>query len=200
MALADIALFRSILRSTVLYPADAVATEKLVQAAADVKGLVYLRLTRSPTPVIYQNHEEFPIGGSKVLRQSTKDSIAVVAAGITLHEALAAYEALKQEGIYIRVIDLYSLKPIDETTLKKAALQTRQIITVEDHFPAGGLGEAVMNVLAGTCKPIYMLAVGETPKSGKPEQLLDYEGISRTAIIKKVKEVLQDSQVRQVNQ
>lgn len=119
MALADIALFRSILKSTLLYPADAVATEKLVQAAMDIKGLVYLRLTRSPTPVIYQNNEEFPLGGSKVLRQSTEDRVTVVAAGITLHEALAAYEMLKEEGIFIRVIDLYSLKPIDEATLKK---------------------------------------------------------------------------------
>lgn len=190
MALEDIALYRSILKSSVLYPADAVAAEKLVEAAASVQGLVYIRLTRADTPVIYDNVEDFPIGGAKVLRQSGADIAAVVAAGITLHEALAAYEELKKEGIFIRVIDLYSIKPIDVSTLKAAAAATGAVITVEDHFPAGGLGEAVKSAISDVCAPVYSLCVAETPASGKPEELLDSQGISRKAIIAKVKEIV----------
>ncbi len=191
MGLEDIAMFRTILKSVVLYPSDAVATEKLVEESARHLGPVYLRTTRKETPVIYGPGEEFPIGGSKVLRKSDRDRITVIAAGITLFESLNAYEELKKEGILIRVIDLYSVKPIDIATLQEAARITKAMITVEDHFPEGGLGEAVKSVLAVVAAiPIHSLAVRKKPKSGKPEELLDYEEISKKAIVEKVKELL----------
>jgi transketolase len=182
MGLEDIAMFRSILDSVVLYPCDAVSAERLVEEAARHRGIVYIRTTRGGTPVIYGTEEVFPIGGSKTLQRSEKDMASVVAAGVTLHEALKAYEALKKEGIPIRVIDLYSVKPVDEKSLVEAAKDTRFLVTVEDHYPAGGLGEAVKNVLSGLPTPVYSLAVTKKPKSGKPSELLDYEEISSKAI------------------
>lgn len=192
MGLEDLAMFRSILDSVVLYPADAVATEKLTEEAVRYLGLVYLRLSRNPevTPVIYDNQEEFYIGGSKTLRESSQDVVTLVATGVTLHQGLRAYEELKKDNIWARVIDLYCLKPIDTETLIRCAQQTKAIITVEDHFPAGGLGEAVMSALAEKPVPIHSLAVRKTPKSGRPEELFDYEEISSTAIIAKVKSVV----------
>ncbi|RJQ14738.1 MAG: transketolase [Nitrospiraceae bacterium] len=190
MGLEDIAMFRAITNSVVLYPSDAVSTDKLVEEAARHNGIVYIRTTRKETPVLYGADEEFPIGGSKVLRQSVKDAVTVVAAGITLHEALAAYEELLKENILVRVIDLYSIKPIDIKTLKKAGSVTTAIVTVEDHHPEGGLGEAVRSALAQYDVPVHSLAVRKIPKSGRPDELLDYEGISRNAIIKKVKGLL----------
>jgi transketolase len=187
MGLEDIAMFRALLKSVVLYPSDAVSAEKLVEAAARHTGTVYIRTTRKDTPVIYGNDEEFPIGGSKVLRSSEGDAITVVAAGITLHEALAAYEELKREGIAIRVVDLYSIKPMDRDTLRQAAHATAALITVEDHFAEGGMGEAVRSEMADIDVPVYSLAVRKLPKSGKPDELLDYEDISRNAIINKVR-------------
>jgi transketolase len=189
MGLEDIAMFRTVLNSVVLYPSDAISTEKLVEEAARCKGLVYLRTTRKDTPLLYDKEEEFPIGGSKVLRKSERDSITVVAAGITLHEALSAWVALKNEGIFIRVIDLYSIKPVDKTTLEEAARETKALITVEDHFAEGGLGEAVRSAL-DTPVPVYSLAVRKMPGSGKPGELLDYEEISDYAIVKKIREIL----------
>jgi transketolase len=190
MGLEDIAMFRTILHGVVLYPSDAVSAEKLVEEAARHKGIVYLRTTREDTPIIYRNDEVFRIGGSKVLKRSTKDVATVVAAGITLHEALAAYEELKKDGIFIGVLDLYSIKPIDVQTLTAAAYDTKRIITVEDHFGEGGIGEAVGSALAGVTVSIHSLAVRKTPKSGQPKELLDYEEISSKAIIKKVRELL----------
>ena len=190
MGLEDIAMFRSINNSVVLYPSDAVSTEKLVMAAAKYKGLVYIRTTRQDTPILYKNKEDFKIGGSKVLRKSENDSVAVIGAGITLHEALSAYEELKAKGINIRVIDLFSIKPLDEKTLLETAKQTKAIITVEDHYAEGGLGEAVKSALAGQTTPVYSLSVNKMPKSGKMAELLDYEEISKDAIVKKVMEVL----------
>lgn len=190
MGLEDIAMFRTLLNSVVLYPSDAVSTERLTEEAAGYKGIVYLRMTRKETPVIYSSEEEFPIGGSKVLRSSDEDAVTVAAAGITLHEALAAFEELKKEGISIRVIDLYSIKPMDKDTLRKAAHVTSAIITVEDHFSEGGMGEAVRSVMEDVDIPIYSLAVRKMPRSGKPDQLLNYEEISKDAIIRKVKEIL----------
>jgi transketolase len=191
MALEDIAMFRSILDSVVLYPCDAVSTERLVEEAARRKGIVYIRTTRGGTPVIYDMEETFPVGGSKILRQSEKDLATVVAAGITLHQALSAYETLEKENIPVRVIDLYSVKPLDVGTLVEAAEHTRFLVTVEDHYPAGGLGEAVKGVLSGSSTPVYSLAVTNRPKSGKPAELLDYEGISSRAIVREVKERLE---------
>lgn len=190
MGLEDIAMFRTLTDSVVLHPCDAVSTERLVEAAAVHRGLVYLRTLRNTTPIIYSPNDEFKIGGSKVLRSSARDVATVVAAGITVHEALAAYEALQKETITVRVIDLYSLKPLDEQILQEAARATRFLLTVEDHHPEGGLGEAVRSVFTTPVVPIHSLAVRQKPKSGMPTELFDYEGISRTAIAQRVRVLL----------
>jgi transketolase len=189
MGLEDLAMFRTLLDSVVLYPSDAVSTEKLVEEMAKHHGISYLRTTRKETPILYRNDEAFPLGGSKTLKASKKDIAAVIAAGITVHEALNAYEELKEEGLLIRVIDLYSVKPVDAVTLAKAASETGAIITVEDHFAEGGIGEAVRMSLTGHPAPLYSLAVRKMPKSGKPEELLEYEEISKKAIIRMVKKI-----------
>ena len=191
MGLEDIAMFRAILDSVVLYPADAVSTDHLVEAAANHRGLVYIRTTRMDTPILYDSNESFVIGGSRVLRRSDQDVATVIAAGVTLHEALKAYEELHKDGIPIRVIDLYSIKPLDEVTLREAASNTEFIVTVEDHYAEGGIGEAVRSALAAVPVPVTSLAVRKLPKSGKPEELLDYEGISHRGIVEKIKELLE---------
>lgn len=188
MGLEDIAMFRTILDGVVLYPCDAVSTERVVEEAANHRGIVYIRTTRNGTPVIYGKDEQFPIGGSKVLRKSNEDFATVVAAGVTVFEALAAYEELKKESILIRVIDLFSIKPVDEETLREAAAATKIIVTVEDHFAEGGTGEAVMSALSTAGTSIHSLAVRKKPKSGKPGELLGYEEISRDAIVRKINE------------
>lgn len=193
MGLEDIAMFRTLLDSVVLYPSDAVSTEKLVEEMARHEGIAYIRTTRMNTPVIYRNDEVFRIGGSKVLKSNKADVAAIVAAGITLHEALKAYEELKQEKILVRVIDLYSIKPIDSKTLTQAAHDTGVIITVEDHFAQGGLGEAVASALSKERVPVYSLAVRKMPRSGKPDELLDYEEISHKAIARAVKNAIRKS-------
>lgn len=190
MGLEDIAMFRAVLDSVVLYPGDAVSTEKLVEAMARHQGISYLRTTRMATSILYGPEEEFVIGGCKVLRSSDQDAATVIAAGVTLHEALAAWEALQKEGISIRVIDLYSIKPLDVVALQAAARETRALITVEDHYPEGGLGEAVLSALASGPAPVHSLAVRRKPQSGKPKELLDYEDIDAGAIVRKVKELL----------
>lgn len=190
MGLEDIAMFRTILGSVVLYPSDAVSTEKIVEEAAKHKGNVYIRTTRMETPIIYKTNEEFPIGGAKVLKQSDRDVVAVITAGITVHEALAAYEELKKEGILTRIIDLYSIKPADKETLRKAANVTQAFVTVEDHFSEGGIGETVRSLMADIDVPVHSLCVRKMPKSGKPGELLDYEEISRNGIIRKVRELI----------
>jgi transketolase len=192
MGLEDIAIFRTLLNGVVLYPSDAVSTDKLVKESAKHYGIVYIRTTRKDTPILYNPDEEFPIGGSKVLRRSNRDMLTVVTAGITLFEALDAYEELKKAGIFIRVIDLYSIKPPDSNALQKAASATKTIITVEDHYAEGGLGEAVKSALSAFSVPIHSLAVRKKPKSGKPEELLDYEEISKKAIVEKVEELIKD--------
>jgi transketolase len=175
----------------VLYPADAVSTERLVEAALNHRGLVYIRTTRMDTPIIYGPEEKFAVGGCKVLRQSANDLVAVIGAGVTLFEALAAHDALHQEGINIRVIDLYSVKPVDAATLLAAAQATQGLITVEDHYPAGGIGEAVMAALSPNPVRLYSLAVTQKPKTGKPAELLAYEDISRSAVIRLVRQIIQ---------
>lgn len=190
MGLIDIAMFRAVIDSVVLYPSDAISTERLVEEAAKHIGISYLRTTRAELPILYPAEESFPIGGSKVLRSSENDTATVVGAGITLHEALAAHDILAQEGISVRVIDLYSIKPIDEKTLVSAARETGNIITVEDHYAEGGLGEAVMHTLAGIAVTITPLAVRKMPHSGKPMELIIYEEIDRNAIIAAVKKGL----------
>ncbi len=190
MGLEDIAMFRSIIGSVVFYPADAVSTEKIVEQAANYRGIVYIRTTRGATPVIYGADEAFPIGGNKVLRKSEHDRAAVIAAGITLFEALACHEQLGRENIPVRVIDLYCIKPIDVQALQQALSGVRAVVTVEDHHAEGGLGEAVRSALADTTIPVHSLAVRKVPRSGRPAELLDYEDISRAAIAAKVKELL----------
>lgn len=141
------------------------------------------------TPIIYSSEDIFKIGGSKIVKESKDDVITVCAAGITLHETLKAYEELKKENILIRVIDIYSIKPLDKDSIRKAQKETKAMITVEDHYAEGGLGEAVKSV-ASEKSPVYILAVRKMPRSGKPGELLDYEEISSKAIISKVKEIL----------
>jgi transketolase len=190
MGLEDLAFFRTLLGSVVLYPCDAVSTEKLVEEAAKLDGLVYIRTTRSGTPIIYDPGEPFPIGGCKVVRKSNKDLATVVTAGITVHEALDAHEQLKTEGIGLRVIDMYCVKPVDGETLKRAAEETAHLITVEDHFAEGGIGDAVRQALSSEGVPVHSLAVRKKPKSGKPRELMEFEEIGKTAIMNKVKELV----------
>ncbi|MBV9280641.1 MAG: transketolase [Chloroflexi bacterium] len=193
MALEDLAMMRAVHGSTVLYPCDANQTVKLVAEMADHEGIDFLRTTRGKTPVIYSPDESFPIGGSKVVRQSGNDRVAVIAAGITLSEALQAYDQLKGDGIEIRVLDAYSVKPIDVATLQQAARDTGgRLITVEDHWCEGGLGDAVLEALAGTGEPlprVKRLAVHEMPGSGTPDELLHAAGIDADAIVSAVKEM-----------
>lgn len=192
MGLEDIAMFRALPESIVLYPSDAVSTHALVNQMANYdKGISYLRTTRGATPVIYENDEQFPIGGCKVVKSSGADSALVIGAGITLHEALKAYDMLIKEGISIAVIDLYSIKPLDAKTLEQVATRSGdRIITVEDHYIQGGLGEAVVFALRNTALEIHCLAVTQLPMSGKPEELLAWAGIDANAIVKKVKSLL----------
>jgi len=191
MGLEDLAMMRAVPHSTVLYPCDAVSAERLVAAAAELKGTTYIRTSRPATPVIYHNIEEFPVGGSKVLRTSPRDCLTVIAAGVTLHEALTAYETLRAAGILVRVIDAYSVKPIDAEGILHAAGQTHNtLMVVEDHYYDGGLGDAVLSAVATYGVRVYKLAVTEVPRSGKPEELLDVYGISARRIVEQVKSLL----------
>jgi len=189
MGLEDIALFRTLVGSVVLYPADDTATAALVRQMADHHGICYMRTTRQDLPRLYETGEEFSIGGSKTLRHSDDDRVTLVGAGITLHEALKAADTLAAAGIHARVIDLYSVKPLDLATLHKAAAETAAIITVEDHYAEGGIGEAVAAALSDVATPVFSLAVSKLPMSGKPEELLAYEGIDAAAIVHKVQEL-----------
>jgi transketolase len=191
MGLEDIAMFRDIFGSTVLYPSDAVATKALVLKMIETPGIVYLRTSRPATPVIYSEDEKFPIGGSKTVKSSSNDKLTLIGAGITLFESLKAYELLQKEGIAVRVIDAYSVKPIDGETLKKAAQETQALVVIEDHWAEGGIGDAVLNVFAEKKSvPVYKIAVTAMPGSGKPEELVEAAGISANQIVKKVKKIL----------
>jgi transketolase len=191
MGLDDIAMMRCIPNSIVLYPSDAVSTYTLLEKMARYEsGISYMRTTRMETPILYDNNEEFSIGGCKVLRSSDngKSIACIVAAGVTLFEALKAYDMLAAQGIIIAVIDLYSIKPLDAATLTTVARASgNTIITVEDHYPEGGIGEAVLDALRNTGIAVYSLAVSRMPRSGKPEELLAFEGIDAAAIVVKVK-------------
>ncbi len=193
MALEDLAEFRAVHSSTVLYPSDPNQTAKLVGQMTQLPGISYIRTTRAATPVIYGSDEEFPIGGSKVVRSSEDDDVAIVAAGITLHEALKAADALAGEGVSARVIDLYSVKPIDVETLREAAEATNgRIVTVEDHWPEGGLGEAVLSAFAEADErpQVVKLAVESMPGSGKPSELMAAAGIDAEHIAEAVKRLV----------
>jgi transketolase len=193
MGLEDIAAFRAVHGSVVLHPCDANQTAKLVAAMADHDGIAYIRTLRPATEVVYGPDDEFEIGGSRVLRSSDEDDVAIVAAGITVREALAAADALENEGIAARVIDLYSIKPLDRETLAVAAEATQgRLVTVEDHWAEGGLGDAVLAALADTEEPprVVKLAVRDMPSSGKPEELLDAAGIDAPHIAGAARELV----------
>ncbi|MDD5247797.1 MAG: transketolase [Rhodocyclaceae bacterium] len=194
MGLEDLALFRAVHGSTILYPCDAVSAERLTEVAARTSGIVYLRTSRPKMAMIYDNGETFAVGGSKTLRASARDAFTIVAAGITVHEALAAHDSLKRKGIVTRVIDAYSVKPIDADTLARAARETRALFVVEDHWIDAGLGDAVAAAVAslGAVAPVHRLGIADEPRSGTQEELLERYGISRHAIERKVMEIAHD--------
>ena len=191
MALEDLAMMRAVPGSVVLYPSDAVCAERLVEQMALTKGIVFLRTSRPKAPVIYDNNESFPVGGAKVLRQSGNDKVTVVAAGVTLFEALKAADVLAGEGVGITVIDAYSIKPLAASTIKNAAQKTNNLVlTVEDHYPEGGLGDAVAGELSAEGVRVHKLAIYELPHSGKPEELMAKYGIDSNAIVSRVKKLI----------
>jgi transketolase len=188
MALEDIALFRAMANCVVLYPCDAVSTERAIELAANHLGLVFIRTSRPKTPVTYDNHHEFALGKANLLRHSDTDKVTVVGAGITVFEALKAYDQLKAQGITIRVIDIFSIKPIDRALLIESARRTNNtIITVEDHHIEGGLGDAVAGAVSPEGIRVHKLGVHELPRSGKPEELIDHYGLSAARIAAKVR-------------
>ena len=192
MALEDIAAMRAVHTSTVLYPSDAVSTAKLVAEMADLPGISYLRTTRGAYPVIYENNESFPVGGSKVLRRSDRDVAALIGCGVTLHSCLAAAEQLAESGVHVRVIDCYSLKPIDVETLRDACRDTGgRLLVVEDHYPEGGVGAAVMEALSLEDSPprVAHLAVRGLPGSGTPDELMAAAGIDVDSIVAAAKKL-----------
>ncbi|CAE6772678.1 MAG: transketolase [Nitrospira sp.] len=190
MGLEDLAMMSAQPGVTVLYPSDAMSMYKLVESAASHKGMVYLRAGRPKTPVIYGAEETFRIGGSKVLRQSAADRLTIVAAGVTLFEALKAHDQLKAAGIATRVVDLYSIVPVDQATLIECARATGgRFLTVEDHYAHGGLGDAVLSALASEGVRVRKLAVREIPRSGKPDELVDHFGIGVRSIVEAAKEI-----------
>ncbi|AKF86962.1 transketolase [Myxococcus fulvus 124B02] len=190
MGLEDLAMMRAVAGSTVLYPSDANQTARLMAALVDLRGISYLRTTRAKTPVLYAPTEEFPIGGSKVLRRSDRDVVTIVAAGITLHEALEAHARLQDAGVSVRVIDLYSVKPVDVKTLRQAAKETQgRLLVVEDHWAEGGLADAVLEAFSDGTEPlprVKRLAVRKLPGSGKSEELLGAAGIDAAHIVEAV--------------
>ena len=195
MALEDLAMMRAVHGSTVLHPCDANQTARLVAQMADTEGISFLRTLRPSTPVIYAPDEEFPIGGSKVVRSSDEDQVTVVAAGITVHNAIEACEKLQDEGISVRLIDAYSVKPIDANTLHEAVQATSgRLVVVEDHWPEGGLGEATLSALMQAGDASYLefehLAVSGMPTSGSSEELMDAAGISANHIADAVRKLL----------
>jgi transketolase len=188
MALEDLALYRAEPNYAVLYPCDAVSTERLLALMAYHPGPAYMRTSRPKTPVIYANEDTFAIGGLKVLHESAADVATVIGAGITVFEALKAYDQLLAAGTSIRVIDLYSVQPVDQAALVAAGRATGgHLITVEDHYSAGGIGDAVAEAVAGAGLTVQRLAVREIPRSGKPEELVERFGISAKHIIEAVK-------------
>nr|XP_033782052.1 transketolase isoform X1 [Geotrypetes seraphini] len=189
MGLEDLAMFRAVPSATVFYPSDAVSTEKAVELAANTKGICFIRTSRPENEVIYKNDEKFQVGHAKVVRQSKDDQVTVIGAGVTLHETLAAAEQLKKENIHVRVIDLFTIKPLDGKTILESARATQgRIITVEDHYYEGGIGEAVSSAVVG--QPgvtVTRLAVSHVPRSGKPAELLKMFGIDKESIVNTVK-------------
>jgi transketolase len=188
MGLEDLAMLCAEPNYTVLYPCDGVSAWRATEIAAEIRGPVYVRTSRPKTPVIYGNEEKFEVGRCKVLRHSDRDRVTVVAAGVTVFEALKAHAQLAAEGIAVRVIDLFSVQPIDQQTLREAARATSGLVlTAEDHYAHGGIGDAVLAALATERVEVHKLAVREIPRSGTPEELLEKYGISAAAIVARVK-------------
>ncbi len=191
MGLEDIAMMAAQPNVTVLYPSDGNSMYRLIEVAAHHKGMVYVRAGRPKSPVLYGPEETFHIGGSKILRQGSSDALTIVAAGITLFEALKAYDQLKATGITARIIDLYSIAPIDRTTLVESGRTTKgRILTVEDHYAHGGLGDAVLSAVAAEGIKVHKLAVREIPHSGKPEELVDHYGIGVRSIVEAARQFI----------
>lgn len=190
MGLEDLAMFRPIPGCAVIHPCDGYSTEACVESLARHKGVSYLRTVRPATQLVYNKGDKFPIGGSKVLKKNRKDAVVVIAAGLTVHEALKAYDELKKEKILIRVIDAYSIQPIDKENITREVTQAgKKVVVVEDHFQNGGLGDAVAGALGGKAEIIH-LAIKEIPRSGAPEELLDKYGINARHIKMAVKELI----------
>ncbi len=193
MALEDLAMMRAVHGSTVLYPSDAASAAQLVREMAGRAGVVYLRTTRGAYPVLYGPDEAFPIGGAKVVRSDLSDQVTLIGAGVTLHNCLAAADLLGQDGIHARVLDLYSIKPIDTETLLEAAAATGdRLVVVEDHYPQGGIGEAVLEALneAGRPARVVHLAVRGLPGSGTPTELMEAAGISTGHVVQAARDLL----------
>ncbi len=191
MALEDIAMMRAVPHALVLCPSDGMSAERLVKMMADYDGVAFMRTARPKTPNLYGADETFEIGGAKVVRQNDSDQVTLAAMGVCVHEALAAADELVKAGIHVRVVDCYSLKPIGKDVLLDAAKATnRRIITVEDHYPEGGLGEAVLSAMATEGVAVHKMAVTGVPRSGKGPDLMDLHGISARCIVAKVKEVV----------
>jgi transketolase len=193
MALEDLAMMRAVHGSTVLYPGDATSTAQLVAEMAGREGVVYMRTTRGAYPVLYGPDEEFPVGGAKLVRSSPGDQVTLIGAGVTLHSCLAAADELGNDGISARVVDLYSLKPIDTQTLVEAATATGgRLVVAEDHYPEGGIGGAVLEALSDAGHPVQIahLPVRGLPGSGTPAELMEAAGISAGHIVQAARDLL----------
>ena len=202
MALEDLASYRAVHGSTVLYPSDANQAAALVPQMAEREGIVFMRTTREKTPILYEPGEAFEIGGSRVVRSSDDDALTLIGAGITLHEAIKAADLLADEGINARVVDLYSVKPIDVEAIRSAGRETGAIITVEDHWPEGGIGDAVLSALAEE-QPhpvVVKLAVAGMPGSGKPAEMLHAAGIDADCIAAAARELVTRTGAQDTNQ
>lgn len=189
MGLEDIAMMRSLLTSTVLYPSDPYQTADLMKQAHDLKGITYIRTTREKTTTLYSEKDTFKVGGSRVVKESDNDVAVIFAAGITLHEALKAYDMLQKDAISVSIVDLYSVKPIDEKTIVQFVISAKNVIVIEDHYPYGGIGEAVMNVIVKhklSPASFTQLAVRKIPHSGSPQELLHFEEIDSNEIVNAV--------------
>jgi transketolase len=184
MGIEDLAMMRCLPKSIVMYPSDSISTEKCTELITNHKGIAYIRTTRQKTPQIYKS-PKFKIGGSNIIKKSNKDKALVITAGITLHETLKAYQTLKEEGINIRIMDTYSIKPLDVKGIHRNC-KGKQIFVIEDHYPEGGLGEAV----SSTGLPITHICINKTPRSAKPQKNLQLHGLNAKNIAKKIRTTL----------
>jgi transketolase len=190
-------MMRSLYGSVVLSPSDPVSAEKLTASMNTYEGISYMRTIRSKTPAIYDASEDFEIGGSKVLRQSDDDSAMILATGITVPEALKAQEILQKEGISAGVMDIYSVKPVDEEGIRDASKNASFILTVEDHYPEGGVGEAVASAVGQDIR-VYSQAVTRLPHSGKPAELMAEQGIDAESIADRIRKLIKSESKQEV--